>query len=411
MANKKEKTRNDANIIVNRLDVFAIQRTSQDIEKWRQAMRAAERQHNPLRKQLYDLYHDIMLDGHITSVIEKRKMAVTNTEIVYTNDKGERDETFDNILQSEEFTYMVGELLEAKFWGYTLIEFLELTLDSIKVELVDRRHVDPEKKVVKIHATDTTNGIPYNEPPECDWVISAGRDKDLGLLLKAAQYVIYKRGGFGDWSQFAELFGMPFREGVYDGHDPNMRAELINALKKMGGAPYIAVPEGAKINTHNSGAQSGSAVLYDKLVNACNKEISKIIVGQTMTTEDGSSKSQAEVHQDVEKQINLADKKYIKDILNTQFKRLWEARGIAVTGEFCFNEAEKLTSEQKLERDLKVSNKVPIDDDYWYDTYDIPKPDNYDELKAQQEEEREARKAAFEKSQGKAENKGGFPFF
>ena len=41
---------------------------------------------------------------------------------------------------------------------------------------------------------------------------------------------------------------------------------------------------------------------------------------------------------------------------------------------------------QRLEIDMAVSEKVPVSDDYWYETYRIPKPDNYDELKAKMEE-------------------------
>ena len=40
----------------------------------------------------------------------------------------------------------------------------------------------------------------------------------------------------------------------------------------------------------------------------------------------------------------------------------------------------------KIEIDTIVSTKVPVGDDYWYTTYGIPKPDNYDELKAEMQE-------------------------
>ena len=40
----------------------------------------------------------------------------------------------------------------------------------------------------------------------------------------------------------------------------------------------------------------------------------------------------------------------------------------------------------RLEIDEKVSAKVPIGDDYWYETYGVPKPENYDQLKKEKEE-------------------------
>jgi hypothetical protein len=39
--------------------------------------------------------------------------------------------------------------------------------------------------------------------------------------------------------------------------------------------------------------------------------------------------------------------------------------------------------------DTFVSGKVPIGDDYYYETYGIPKPDDYDVLKAKMEEEKQ----------------------
>ena len=35
---------------------------------------------------------------------------------------------------------------------------------------------------------------------------------------------------------------------------------------------------------------------------------------------------------------------------------------------------------------MRVSEKVPVSDDYWYETYGIPKPENYNELKKEMQE-------------------------
>ena len=39
---------------------------------------------------------------------------------------------------------------------------------------------------------------------------------------------------------------------------------------------------------------------------------------------------------------------------------------------------------------MQLANRVPIDDDYFYEHYGVPKPENYDEIKQQQEERRQA---------------------
>ena len=50
-------------------------RFGKDISDYTAAIRAAENVDYPQRSRLYDLYEDIMLDTHLTSVIEKRRAA------------------------------------------------------------------------------------------------------------------------------------------------------------------------------------------------------------------------------------------------------------------------------------------------------------------------------------------------
>ena len=44
--------------------------------------------------------------------------------------------------------------------------------------------------------------------------------------------MIYKRGGFGDWAEYAEIFGMPFQVAKYNNYDEATRQELIRALEQ-----------------------------------------------------------------------------------------------------------------------------------------------------------------------------------
>jgi len=52
-------------------------------------------------------------------------------------------------------------------------------------------------------------------------------------------------------------------------------------------------------------------------------------------------------------------------------------------GSFAFKVDENTDPATKVDIDTKVAMQVPVGDDYWYETYGIPKPDNYEELKAQ----------------------------
>jgi hypothetical protein len=230
---KQAKQTESKPIVVQQLKITQVNRTSQDIQKWRDAIRAAEGT-SLNRTTLYDLYSDLLLDGHLSSVIDKRITQVINTPIIFAQD-GEEDEVITKMLQTEDFLELIAEILNSRFWGHTLCE-LQFMPEEIDVTLIPRKHVIPERSEIKIRQSDP-KGFSYKEPPYVDYVIEAGKSDDFGLLMKAAQYVIYKRGGFGDYAQFAELFGMPFRKFTYDGYDDKVRQLLEQAAEAAGSAP------------------------------------------------------------------------------------------------------------------------------------------------------------------------------
>ena len=384
-------------IIVQNITIKQPNRKSTDIQVWRDAIKSFENTQNPSRVKLYDLYDDVLLDGHIESVWGKRQDNICNKELVFTKD-GETDDEIAKLLNSPDMRNMLKDILDSILWGYTLIQVNSIVYNEdeeryiIDYDLIPRKHVHPEPKLECISKDQlrATPDIFYKEPPLSKYMLWAGQAKDMGLLIKAAQYVIYKRGNFGDWAQFAELFGMPFREARYEDYDDQTRAKLEQAMEFYGGAPYAILPKSADFKLHD--AMKGTAgTLYKLLHDACNAEISKCILGNTLTTEQGSNGARAlgEVHQDVEDAKHLSDQKFITDILDTKFKSILKVFGFNVTGgHIYFKDAD--TNWDKLSKKWEVldkfSNKVPVDDDYMYEEMGIPKPENYEALKEEMRE-------------------------
>lgn len=381
----KAKQLPEKQIIINNIDIRQIDRTSQDIESWRTAIRSAESVFNPTRKRLYDLYHDILLDGMLSSAIEKRQNAIINRPFSFMHDGVEYPEVME-MTQTEEWDEMVREMLNARFWGYTLLE-LKFAEDKLISNLIDRRHVKPELEIVSRTPYDMT-GIRYLEPPYSRYTLAVGKPKALGILMKVAQYVIYKRGDYGDWADFAEIFGMPFRKGTYEPYDENSRLELTNALKEAGSAAYAVIPRGTEIEFIANNSANANGDLYDKLRKACNEEINVCILGQTLTTTQGEkgARSLGEVHQDVLSEIHEADKQYVINTINSKLLPLLRMHypWMPAKGKFIIPETENIGKKERLDMDIKIAKQVPVADDHFYETYDIPKPDNYDQLKDEQ---------------------------
>jgi len=373
-ANKNKSTAKPPNkgqksnsMVIHNITIKQPSRQAVDVSTWRQALVTAESATGK-RIRLYDLYDDMLLDNVLSNAIEKRTMAITNSNIVFSRN-GESMPEMDILIESDSFEKLIAEIIATKFWGITLLEF-DFT-NGFSCESIPRKHINPRTGEVLLAQTDD-KGIPYREDP---FFLEIGRKDDLGLILKAAPYVIYKRGGFGDWAQFAELFGMPFREGVYDSYDDYSRKQLEEALEKAGAAPWIVHPKGSEIKVV-ANPSSGDGTIYDKLKNACNQEILIGILGQTMTTVSGSSRAQSETHKGEENLTNKSDRRFVQRILNNKLLPLLEARGFPVKGGvFSFpEESEDISLKDRVMIDTELNNVIDIDADYFYETYGIPKP-------------------------------------
>lgn len=177
-----------------------------DIADYTAAIRTAENVDFPRRYKLYDMYADILMDSHLSCVIEKRRNAVLCSDIEFRRD-GKPDDKVNEQIRSPWFSRLVSDIIDSRFWGFTLCQFFK-DGEWIDYNLIPRKHADPVRRIILRHQTDIT-GIAWDEYPD---LLFVGRPDDLGLLAKAAPWVIYKRNTTGDWSQFSEIFGMPIQE-------------------------------------------------------------------------------------------------------------------------------------------------------------------------------------------------------
>ncbi|MEJ5316773.1 phage portal protein family protein [Tenuifilum osseticum] len=365
MATRKERKQ----LVVNSIVIKPNSRGVLDVGQWRMALKQADR---GKRAKLYDLYDDIMLDPVLGNAIEKRIMAITNADLVFKGKNEQSVPELDDLIDSPAFEYLLKEVMLSIFYGKSVIE-LDFS-NGFNAYSIPRQHINTVNGVITPNPGDTT-GIPYTND---DFLLDVGRNDNLGLLLRAAPLAIYKRGGFGDWSQFVELFGMPRRIGKYSSHDEESRKLLEEALEAAGSASWMVIPKETEVETHEASASHSSSSIYNEFRQACNEELLITILGQTMTTQNGSSRSQSETHKEVEESINKADRRFVQRVLNTQLLPRLAKRGYPVDGGyFYFAEAgESLSLKDQLDMDVRLVNElgIALDDDYFYETYGRPKP-------------------------------------
>lgn len=393
MAVKHKKPNKPDNIIVHNINIMNAPHNTQDIQIWKSAIRAFENLTNPSRVALYDLYEDIILDGQIEATWGKRQDAVLNQELVFVRD-GVEDEQINKLLNSPDMRIIIKELHNSIAWGFTLIQINNIYYDEneevykIDFDLIPRKHVHPEEgfECVSRQQSIASRDFLFMEQPIANYMLWAGEKKDKGIFAKTAQYVIYKRGGFGDWSQFAEMFGMPFRELIYDDYDEATRKKLEQGLQEWGSAGYSLHPRSAELKIHPTGGSTGSNEVYDRLIAACDASISKTILGNTLTTEQGENgaRSLGEVHKEVEDAKTASDKQFILSVLNTKFRAILKRFGFNVAGgDIWYRSDDKDWTELQTKWNVinSISDKIPVADDFIYEEFGIPKPENYEQLK------------------------------
>jgi len=357
------------------------------LQNWRTAKEVAESLYNPTRKPLVDLYEDIILDTHLDSTLDKRLTAITNVSWSFQHDGLEVEEVKEQILNKHFFEELITYIIEAKFHGHSLIE---TDLRKGVIQLIPREHVIPEHQIVVTDPYITNEGVDYTKPPFNRTTFEVGNAKNLGKLYKVAPYVLLKRGDISDWATYCEVFGMPLRVGKYDPQMPGNEIAVKKSLAEMGANAWAAIPMGSEFEYIAESGKTGNDV-YERFANFANSEISKCIVGQTMTAENGSSLSQSKVHMEVQQDIHQADRRFVEKILNEKFVPILRAQGFSFPEGAKFqavDEEESLTKKERLEMDLRIHQEVanlPLD--YFSEEYNVPIDKNAQPVQQQKQKE------------------------
>lgn len=380
-------------IVENKIEIRPFHRTEQDIPNWRSAIQNAESQ-IPRRFMLYSLYADVDLDGHVEAVTGKRKDPIKSANWEFVDKEGRPVDAINQVIDSIGFDHLLDEIMNSRFWGYSMLEPRFWKDDSDKWQmdegLIPRLNYRPEIGLVS-YDTQGNDGINIREGIYAKTVMEVGKVKDLGLYMKAAPYAILKRGGWGDYAAFIQTFGTPLLDATWDGFDETQRVSLNQALKDIGSGGVIIRPAGTNLDVkENNVNATGNA--HDVFIKGLNKEISKALLGSTETTESSNSSgyAQSETHQEQDENKHMNDLAFVRKVLNSRFITVLQAAGFDTSGgEFVIQaDEDKLDIAQQFEAEFKLATELglPIDDDYWYEKYGIRKPENYEQLKKAKEE-------------------------
>lgn len=360
--------------VITRIIEQSNYRSRKDIADWRRAINMAENKEMPRRIMLLNLYDDIVLDNHLYAQIQSRVLRVLGLPFKVADNISKKeinDKT--DLLLKQWFYKFINFSMQSILYGHSLIQIDSVINNEIdSISLVPRRHVRPELGIYCIKQLDDS-GIKYRTPEYSSWLLEVGDSYDLGLLMKAVPNVLWKKNAQMCWSEYCEIFGMPLRVGKTNTRSNDDLDRIESQLQRMGSAAYAVLQAGETVEFIES-TKGDAYNVYNQLVERCNSEISKLILGQTLTSDTGKSgtRAQGEVHERVADAITRADIMFIEHVVNDKLIPVLIAQGYPLQN--CYFEF--VIKQEITALDWTIDSgllaQFEIDPQYFIDKYSVP---------------------------------------
>lgn len=210
----------------------------------------------------------------------------------------------------------------------------------------------------------------------------SGHPTRSGIYRVCAWMFLFKNYAIKDWVIFCEVYGMPLRLGKYSpGATEDDKSALIQAISMLGSDAAGIISKSTEIEFVETAKGTTSADLYKLLAQFCNAEMSKAILGQTLTAEVGDKGSYAasQTHNEVRKDLARADARAMAATVRQQIIRPmvgfnfgWDA---PVPGfEPVFDEDDDLKEKADWVCEILDRTTVKIPRTWFYKEFKIPEP-------------------------------------
>lgn len=295
----------------------------------------ADRVHAVLRSaeagnmaDFFSLARDITTGhGHTLSEFAKRKLAVVGPghSVAPRNNDNPDDVAFaaaigDHIDSITGWYDAMLHLLDSTLYPVALVEkrYKPSRRTGWRYELADLVPVpyhllDYTTGVLRVQDTDPEGNIlpTYHVPEPLRYIVHRGHplasipDTWGGPMRAVIFWWLFAVMDRDWWARFLDRFGTPFLEGTYNEGDDDSRMLLEAAFASASRLMGIAVPDGSRVQVHSvNTSQAGDA--FERFHSVANAEISKIIVGQTLSADGqnlgfggGQGKLQGSVRDDI----------------------------------------------------------------------------------------------------------------
>ena len=301
-------TQTDKKRLSAQLKNYTRPRVELGLEVLESAVRAAE---DPLYAdytKLWALYDKIAKDSHLRSQMRTAIYTVVSApwELAGADAK---------LLQKEWFVSFLKMAMSAEFYSHALIEFGQLENGQFsECKIFNRNHILPTTGEI-VYTPGNRYGVPYREFANDYFLIEITGDEALGTFESAAHEVILKSYGRSDWSRGSERFGQPFLVVKTSTQDETEIDRMEEMARNFGTSGYMIVDEDDNVDLKET-SRSDFYKIYDAQIRYADESISKLINGQTMTSDNGASLAQGQVHERILNEYTRARLRNLQAVVN-----------------------------------------------------------------------------------------------
>lgn len=281
---------------------------------------------------------ELLTDSHLESVWSIRCSAASGGEWFCSaggdgNGKKEKEaaEVFDEELRRLDIPRIIEEMMDAVAYGYSPLEII-WTPDSGRWTIGDIIGKPPQWfEFDQDNALVFRTGVVSTEPlPPNRFLIARHRPSyanpyGVKVFSKCFWPATFKKNGFRWWTVFVEKYGGAFMYGKYPSNaSVQFKEELLTALEKMVADAVAIAPADSEITIESLANKGSVSSVHGEYIEASNKEMSKAVLGQTLTTDIGTAGSYAaaQAHNLVREDLAASDRRRISSLFN-QLASVW----------------------------------------------------------------------------------------
>jgi phage gp29-like protein len=312
---------------------------------------------------------ELLTDSHLESVWSVRCAATSGAEWFMAagdDSAGAQDaaEAFAKELSGLDVPRIIEEMMDAVAFGYSPLEVLWTTkeghwgIGNIVGKPPQWFEFNQDNRLILKTGVHGTEELPENRFLLVQHRPSYANPYGVKVFSKCFWPVTFKKNGFRWWTVFVEKYGGAFMYGKYPANaGEQFKNELLSALEKMIADAVAIAPEGSEITITSASDKRGGSDVHSAYIRMANAEISKAVLGQTLTTEIGDvgSYAAAQAHNEVREHLAAADRRRISAAFNrlAAVYTFYNFGGEAVPPLFTFVKDEDLQSD-RVERDVKL---------------------------------------------------------